>query len=471
MKQLHKLTALAAVVAASFCPAALADVAETKGGIKIKTEDGRFEANVNGRIHFDAYVFDDDAQPSTVSNRFGSMTGFNERGGFAFRRTYLTLTGKAYGWKYKFEHDFSAEGGSATCSAVDLPVQGVDADQDGEIDAGSVNPAPFTPSCTIANTGASGFREMWVSTNLGPGELVLGQFKPYRGMEELTSSNEITMIERPVTTATGIYAGRQFLMGLGYKGTAINKMFYGVHAMSLNAANNTNEGLSYGGRVTFAPLVAEGSVIHLGLSASVDDFDTGAANVTSAFPYAGRRGPSQAFGIAGAASGPSLDNSQTTIALEAATQFGPFILQAEAAQASLDNTHLVGGAQQDSDVLAWYAQAGWFVTGERAPYKLDRGAFGKPKPNAGWGAIEVTARYDVIENKDQSATANPCNLGGGATGCEASTITAGVNWYVNPNVRLMLNYYMGEADRGLTAANSVASDEPSAITLRTQFAF
>ena len=28
-------------------------------------------------------------------------------------------------------------------------------------------------------------REMWVSTTLGRGDLVIGQFKPYRGMEEL----------------------------------------------------------------------------------------------------------------------------------------------------------------------------------------------------------------------------------------------------------------------------------------------
>ena len=60
-------------------------------------------------------------------------------------------------------------------------------------------------------------RETWVSTKLGSGLVTVGQFKPYRGMEELTSSNEITLMERPSTSSTGIYNGRQFLMGMGYK--------------------------------------------------------------------------------------------------------------------------------------------------------------------------------------------------------------------------------------------------------------
>ncbi len=435
MSNISKYGALAALMAAGLSTATLADTAETKGGITVKTDDGRFEAKVGGRIHFDTFVFDNDTTAPFGSSGAAACQGgsdCNQAGGTAFRRTYLTLTGKAYGWKYKFEHDFAAQGAGAA--------------------------------------GAAGYREMWLSTNVGPGEVVIGQFKPFRGMEELTSSNEITMIERPVTSASGIYAGRQFLMGFGYKGIVADSFGYGLAVMNLGPANTTTEGLHYGGRVYFAPMKEDGGTLHLGLSASVDSEDTGSSAATAAFGYAGRRGPTQGFGAAGTVTpAPSAGIAdQTTLAAEAAMSFGPATLQFEYAQATLDDTHLNASlTPADSDVTAYYLQGSWFVTGESKVYKMDRGAFGAPKPLSDSGAIELVARYEFIENGDQSATDKPCGAGAGAfTTCEATVISAGVNWYVNPNTRFMLNYYTGEADHG-----GDGKDEPDAVTLRTQFSF
>lgn len=437
MSKLFKLSALAAAFA--FVGAAHADPAETKGGIKIKTDDGRFEATVGGRIHFDAYLFDNDTSGTLTGA--GTSSVQTEQGGFAFRRTYLTLTGKLYGWKYKFENDFAAG----------------------------------------ASPGS--YREMWVSTTLGAGDLTIGQFKPYRGMEELTSSNDITLIERPWTTATGIYAGRQFLMGVGYKGLVADQFGYAVHAMGLGAANTTNEGTSIGGRLFWAPMADEGNTLHLGLSTSVDSRDTGSIAPATSAPYAGRRGPTAALGTAGAvacggaAPAPACsattntDRSQSTVALEAAYAFGPVTLQAEYAMAKLDNTHMVGSVQTDSDVNAFYLQASWFITGEMTKYSKDRGAFGKPKSfNNESGAWELVARMDMAENADQSATANASGVAGSKA--EAQTLTIGANWYVNPNVRFMLNYYTGEMNRGgILATDPDRKDSPKAITLRTQLSF
>lgn len=57
---------------------------ETKGGMKLTSADGNFEASLGGRIHFDAYAFDRD---------IADTTGTTE-----FRRARLTLQGKAFGW-------------------------------------------------------------------------------------------------------------------------------------------------------------------------------------------------------------------------------------------------------------------------------------------------------------------------------------------------------------------------------------
>ncbi|AXQ31694.1 porin [Solimonas sp. K1W22B-7] len=435
---------------------AMADKAETTGGLKIKTDDGRFEMAIGGRIHFDAYIFDQDEDAL-----FGSSS-FNGKGGAAFRRTYLTLTGKAYGWKYKFENDFSAMGGSTTCDAVAA--------------------VPATPTCSTSNTGASGFRELWVSTNLGPGEIVIGQFKPFRGMEELTSSNELTMIERPVTSASGIYAGRQFLMGVGYKGLIADQFGYGIDVMNLGAANSTTEGLSYGARAYWFPISTATQTIHAGLSYSVDSEAIGSIDAARpAFNYAGRRGPQIRFAEAGRAFAEAdRYGDQSTWAAELGTSFGPFTAQAEYAKGKLDDAFGTAAAPEDADVTAYYVQASWMITGESKPYKKDRGAFGNPKPNGAYGAWEATARYEMMESDDESGTNTLCRFasngsGGvvipgaaaGADQCELTQLTLGANWYLNPNVRFMLNYYMAELDLGGTAGK----DEPEAWTLRTQFSF
>ena len=56
-----------------------------------------------------------------------------------------------------------------------------------------------------------------MSTEVLGGELIFGQFKPYRSMEDLTSSNDVLLIERPYTSSNGVFAGREFQQGVGYK--------------------------------------------------------------------------------------------------------------------------------------------------------------------------------------------------------------------------------------------------------------
>jgi phosphate-selective porin OprO/OprP len=230
-----------------------------------------------------------------------------------------------------------------------------------------------------------------------------------------------------------------------------------------------------GARTYFVPVNADGTIVHVGLAYSIDgEQGKGGSTVTTnrlQYPYAGRRGPVIRFGDAGGASAANSDDHQKTFALEAAAAFGPVTLQSEYASATLENADAVTG---DAKVDAYYLQASWFMTGENATYKADRGAFGKPKPLGENGAWELTARYEAMENKDEDATNNMCSIGtgaatgggvGGETKCAITLLTAGVNWYLNPNVRFMLNYYTGEADVG------VAKDKPSAISLRTQLSF
>lgn len=421
----------AATILAGAASTVYADPATTSGGIKVRTEDGRFEATVGGRIQFDYYLFSEDESARIGSTPIGSAvpgTGAN-RGGAAFRRTYLTLTGKAYGWEYKFEDDF-----------------------------------------VTTNTEAGSFREMWIATKVGPGKLIIGQHKPFRGMEELASSNEITLMERPFTTANGVYANRQFAKGLFYKGNT-DTFGYGVHVATLGAFAATTEGHTFGARGYYFPFSEDGRTLHVALAYSSDREDLNADTAAATFQYAGRRGPRITLGNAGASVASGF-GTQNTIHAEIAGTYGSFTAQAEYVNSKLENGFDVAGGGQDEDtkINGYYGQVSYFLTGEKKVYKKDRGAFGSPKPINSYGAVEVAARYDVAENESTvNAQARGCVLGGVAAGsyqsCEGSVLTLGANWYVNPNVRFMANYYLGSADVG------TGKDEPEALSFRAQMSF
>jgi phosphate-selective porin OprO and OprP len=400
----------------------------TEGGPKIRTEGGNFELGLNARAHLDVHWFSQDRADARFPPFGSQVSGGEEGSGFNWRRTYTTLTGRFYRLNFKFENDFAA------------------------------GAFPHT------------LRETWISTKLGSGLVTFGQFKPYRGMEELTSSNEITFMERPSTSSTGIYNGRQFLMGMGYRNTIGDKFGYGVDVMSLAHVGLPMEGVTYGGRAIWLPIADENTTMHFAFAFSRDHATAESLTAGAVDVYGGRMGVHKSLGTAGAGMGPSGQATQTTFAGEAAYAMGPLTLQGEYANSRLDNSHLVAGAQKDSTVQAYYIQASWFVTGERALYRKDRGTFGKPKPISKWGALELAVRYDVAENVTQSLTADPCRTA--TSKCQVEVITLGANWYVRPGLRFMLNYYVTDASIGNASPGAVnRKDEPFTVSFRTQLSF
>lgn len=357
---------------------------ETKGGVKVTSADGKFEAQIGGRIHFDAYAFDRD---------IASTTGTTE-----FRRARLTLQGKALGWEYKMEQDFGA------------------------------------------GTNLDGLRDLYVAKNAFGGKFTIGHFKPYRSMEELTSSNEILMMERPFSSASGLFNARQFQQGVGYLRAGDNYTA-GLSVFNLrSAAGVRNEGVGAAGRFTYAPINRETSTLHLGGWFSVEDLNNGSATTTASVSYAGRRGPSQTIATVNGAAGDKI----TAYGAEVAGSFGPAFFQGEYVQSTFEQP-----IADDQDVTSWYLQGSWMLNGGHKPYKGATGVFGSPKVGDK-GLWELTARYDAIENED---IANR----------EATSWLFGVNYYVNPNLRFMFNYTQGD--------NEATGDETGQYALRTQFAF
>jgi phosphate-selective porin OprO/OprP len=129
-----------------------------------------------------------------------------------------------------------------------------------------------------------------------------------------------------------------------------------------------------------------------------------------------------------------------------------------------------------------YAQASWVITGESRTYNNPQAAFNGVVPKdpfslkgGGWGAWEIAGRYSYMNLNDHLPNFSGAGggaLGGGQPGGKQQVTTVGLNWYVNRNMRFMLDYLHGKIDKTDTVKNpSDVGAKFDAVALRTQFAF
>jgi phosphate-selective porin OprO/OprP len=216
------------------------------------------------------------------------------------------------------------------------------------------------------------------------------------------------------------------------------------------------QGWGVTGRFHFAPMMEDENVIHLGAAASY----RGDGDDEIRFR---ERPESHVTSTRLVDTGTISDYSnQTLLGAEAAAVFGPFSMQGEYMQTSID----VDGPGSDPDFSGWYVFGSYFLTGEHRPYKASSGTFGRVKPESivgkgGHGAWEVAARYSSIDLDD-----------GGIEGGEEDNITVGLNWYATPNIRFMANYIRASTDPTSVDKYPSAGDEDANIyQLRGQIDF
>lgn len=114
---------------------------------------------------------------------------------------------------------------------------------------------------------------------------------------------------------------------------------------------------------------------------------------------------------------------------------GPLSFQSEIMWMSAERTN---GAQDD--FWGYYAQVGYFLTGEHRPYSRTQGAIDRIMPfhnvlsdcgdgSRGIGAWELATRVSHLDLHDDVARAG-----------ELTDWTLGLNWYLNPYSKLQFNY-------------------------------
>jgi phosphate-selective porin OprO/OprP len=150
-------------------------------------------------------------------------------------------------------------------------------------------------------------------------------------------------------------------------------------------------------------------------------------------------------------------------------------------------------ALPDPDFTGYYLQGSWLITGESRRYNPVTGSFQNPRPMVpfssagGFGAWELAARYSNMNLNFEEGLEGAATIPGGVRGGEQNVLTLGVNWYLNPNFKVMVNYLLIDVDRlnpagpGNTAPFGAAPATPpigvetgqdlNVIALRTQYSF
>lgn len=269
-----------------------------------------------------------------------------------------------------------------------------------------------------------GWRNLWVGIEPAKNfEIRGGNVVVPFSMEELQSSNRSALMERSHVTALApgfslggmaSYSGKFFTASAGYFGDAIDS----------EDERGSQRGKGFAGRVTAAPLVSTHGFIHLAAAIEHRDFDSGDQLRLSTKP--------------GSQLAPTLLSTRLiagpsklkNLGAEVALGRGPFLLQGQYLRSRIDRKDLLGNLAFG----AWYAQASFVVTGEDYDYSRSTGTVAGVDVRKKGNAVELAARISGIDLQDDNLRAG-----------HGRTYTVGANYYLNRNVRLMVNYARSKA--------------------------
>jgi phosphate-selective porin OprO and OprP len=384
-------------------------------GLRFESRDGNFETKIGGRIIADTLnTFSHGDLPNSIR----PSGDFNNRNDMAYiRSARLNIEGTLFeDYFYNFEYEF-----------------------DGDINT---------------KTEVDGLRDMYMGMKDIPfiGSVSVGHTKEPFGLEESTSRSNITFLERSLADVFS----PGFSWGVGIKNAVLDdRVTYGVGMFHTSDKSGTT---SYGNawnlttRVTGLPWYeGKDKLLHLGTSYSLrnpkEGGFSGTGNTDDSIRF--RQRPDMYTRDHIVDTGALKIDQENRLGLEGAFMYGPFSMQGEFIQTWLDpydpslkTGHLYGG----------YGSVSYILTGEHREYDKNDGRFQGVIPyknfslknfslknfslmNRTWGAWEIAARWSYLSLDDDDMSID---------GGKAFATTVGLNWYLNPNMRIMLNWVHSE---------------------------
>ncbi|CAM8367621.1 OprP Phosphate-selective porin [Candidatus Methylopumilus planktonicus] len=457
-------------------------VKEKDGSFTLESANGRNSIGLTGRMHFDYRDSDIDGSGDLGGGRTDDRDTASLADQFEIRRARIGVKGK-------FAKDFKYE---------------------------LVTNLPGTASLDVGFLDYAKYDQV---------QLRVGKFKQPFGLEELISSNNITMMERSYLDQT--VPGKK--LGLQVMGTPTTGMTY---AGSIFQHNDTERDISADGKsslagratLNFAEIMGNKEmVMHVGLAGMDSTYAVGTASSSqssttisavqtqrgsiSSFRSAGRglnnifRG--QVNGEPCAMPGPGTllacpseyqaQVKQRALGLEGIFATGPFKLMGEYSNGDYKGTQ--GANIVSYDTKTYYLEAGYFITGEKYADSYKGGVFSSFKPKnefdldkGNLGAIELAFRAEGFDVDDSVVSGgrlqgnlsqytvgktNEYSASGATSG--AKTYTAGIRWILNPNMIIKANYAQTNLDNNLAPLDVVGAtaviDKERLLSFRTQFMF
>lgn len=387
------------------------------------------------------------------------------------RRARIGVIGKFLGdWNYALIYDFggSSDGFGGTGSAGGVPV--------GFLPGGAVS------GIENAYLSYTGFKPFGGQLAIEGGV----QDVPYT-LGEATSSNNIVFMERASSQviATSIAAddfrsafGARWFNSIFWAGAYLTGPTTGaIHSASSVNPNGTTEQLGAVARA--AGQIVSGADYSLHVGADVEfllepqhDTITGAQTLSLSDRPELRIDPTPLISTGAIA---NVSGAQV-YSVEGAATYGPLFLQGEYFWFNIERDAATGLPPAHAPNLQFeggYAQASYVLTGETHKYDPSQAAYFGVVPDnpfswasGGWGAWEIAARFSTIDLNDQLGTAP------GIPGGRQTIYTAGLNWYVNTNIRFMFNYLHGNVAKQVSPTDAAdAGAKFDALAMRTQVAF
>jgi phosphate-selective porin OprO/OprP len=371
-----------------------------KDGLRVESKDGKIKTRWGGRIQLDwaSIESDGDMENALTDEDIGGEDGPLEGNGVEFRRLRFYSRGTLYDTMgYRLQIDFASQNVALKDAYLDF------------------------------------IKVPYVANNV----LRIGHAKEPISLDELGSSNNITFMERALPVLAFAPSRNT---GLLLKNNILDKRlllevggYYNTDdgGNTFNNFSNTN----VSARVAGTPWYRDKShLLHLGLGYSHQFRNDDKSDARLRFRA---RPESHITDVRLVDTGRFFADGADLFNPELALVYGPFSLQGEYFWVNTD-----ASAVDDPTFTGWYAYGSWIITGESRPYSQTGGTFGgvKPKNNfyfgqPGWGAFELGLRYSRLDLTDS-------DIKGG----EEDNITVGLNWYLNPAVRLMFNYVYADLE-------------------------
>ena len=268
------------------------------------------------------------------------------------------------------------------------------------------------------------------------GTIRIGNQKVAQTLSGQTSSLSTTFMERPLPVDAFTLQRR---LGIGWD-THLKKL--GANITVFAGDPNENVGShGWAARGYFNPTRSKFHVIHIGGSIMQLSSD-GDAQISS-------RPESYVTNTSLVDTGvwPAVDLS-SALGLELAGSRGPVIFKSEFYRTEWSRTDA-----SSPKFRGWYAEASWFLSGEKAHYR--EGKFIRPNVLSDKGAWQVAFRFSTIDLNDEDVE-----------GGTEKNLSFGINWYSKTHWRFMANVIKVKAEDG-----PYGEQKPWIAQIRAQYYF